>query len=780
MRQLSRLAWLALVVLPDTAPAQSYARAEQFLTWNLLRRVYHDQVAPNWFRDSSRFWYRVHTRGGFQFITVDPRAGTRAPLFDNGRLAAALARAAGTAVDPENLPFESVELDRDDSRAQAAILLGLGSAGYRCDIVAYRCDRRPPPGASARPVRSPDQRWDAYISGFNLWIRPAAGGDSIGLTADGVGNFGYGVRMPNATTIRRQLEERPALFWSRDSRRVAVFRYDERGVKRTAIVSLTPTRPVLYEYPYALPGDSTVPTADVHIVDLTTRSNRRVDYPPQPVSSRYGGGQASLYNFGDNPIVWGPRSERITFTHVDRGPKRVRWVEADAATGRARVVFVDSSATAVSSSVDMASASPNWSVLGSGDLILFSERDGFGHLYRVRPDGTLRHQITEGPWMVMSLLAVDEAAGRIYFTAAGREAGRHPDYRHLYAANLDGTGLVLLSPENADHAITPVPRGGFFIDSYSRIDQPPVTVLRATDGRVVRELERADVAELQEIGWRPGETFTAKARDGITALTGVIWKPSDFDSTKTYPVIDHIYPGPLFSPVDKAFFPTRDPGLSYATMGQAQALAELGFIVVEIDALGNAGRPKASREAWWGNLADNGIPDHVAVLKQLGARFRWLDLDRVGIYGYSGGGFASTGALLRNPEFYRVAVSIAGNHDTRSYNYGWGERFHGLVERDSSRGVDNYETVANSRLATRLEGHLLLIHGDLDDNVHPGHTIQLVDALIKANKSFDLLIVPDANHGLTQHPYVIRRTWDYFVRHLLGLEPPRDYRIIPP
>jgi dipeptidyl aminopeptidase/acylaminoacyl peptidase len=368
----------------------------------------------------------------------------------------------------------------------------------------------------------------------------------------------------------------------------------------------------------------------------------------------------------------------------------------------------------------------------------------------------------------------------LFFTAHGREPGRHPDYLHLYSVGLDGSALALLSPEDAYHRITRIPGAWVFLDTYSRVDRPPVTVLRSATGQVTATLERADIAALEALGWRPGEPFTVKARDGVTDLTGVLWKPSRFDPTKKYPVLDHIYPGPLISPAAKEFYPTRGPGLSYSTFGQVQAIAELGFVVVELDALGNVGRSKAVETTWYGNMGDNGIPDHIAALKQLAARMPQLDLDRVGIYGHSGGGFASTDALLRYPDFYKVAVSTSGNHDNRSYYYGWGERFQGLLVRDTLRQSDNYENQANKSLAPRLAGHLFLIHGDMDDNVHPATTIQLVDALVKANKAFDFLILPDANHDLTQHPYVIRRTWDYFVQHLLGQQPPADYRIAPP
>ncbi len=538
------------------------------------------------------------------------------------------------------------------------------------------------------------------------------------------------------------------------------------------LYSSTTNRPKLYQYPYALPGDSVIPTNELYVIDLASRATRKVNDAPQSA--------LSFYALGGAGIQWSPESDKLYFTHVDRGPKHVRLMVADPATGAAHQVLADSARTYVIGALDFfGPGTPNWRVLKNGDIVWFSERDGWGHLYRFGPDGALKNQITKGPWVVAFLMGIDEATGKVYFTARGHEPGRNPDYSFLYSINLDGSEMTLLSPEDADHTVTPVPGGKYFIDSYSRVDEPPTIVLRAADGHVVKPLEHADISGLVALGWHPGRPFTALARDGVTLMTGNIYLPSNFDSTRKYPVIDHIYPGPLITPVSLDFFPNRVP-FSYSTMGQVQALAELGFVVVEMNAMGNTARSTATYQQWYGNMGDNGIPDHIAALKQLAVRYRWMDLDRLGIYGHSGGGFSSTDALLRYPDFYKVAVSSSGNHDNRTYYYGWGERFQGLLVRDSANRSDNYAAVANKTLVNNLKGHLFLIHGDMDDNVHPAMTIQMVDALIKANKSFDLLIVPDANHDLTQNPYVIRRTWDFFVRYLMGVEPPRDYELTGP
>ena len=762
---------VGLLLAARTALAQvDYSRAEQFLTWNALRHTYHDQVAPTWYPDSTRFWYRVNTRRGFEFVTLNSATGTKAPVFDNARLAAALSVAADTAVDPHKLPFQTFAFDRD-GKDERAIRVRIGKRGFRCDLGGYRCAVADTLPNRIRYVRSPDERWDAFVSGYNLWIRLVGGTDSTQLTSDGMEGYGYGHGAPRAGQLRLKIPSRPTVVWSPDSKRLAMVRIDERKVGAIDLISMTPTRPAHFRFPYSLPGDSIVEMTEWYLTDVATKAVRRVDAPPQPAMS--------MYSFGGATLQWSPASDRILFTHVNRGPKKVRLLAADPATGAVTQVLADSSATYVIGSIDLFANATNWKILKNGDVLWLAERDGFAHLYRHGADGAVKNQVTAGPWIVAALLGVDEPLGRVYFTAKGREPDRHPDYLALYSVNLDGTGLTLLSPEKSNHQVTAVPSGKLFLDTYSTISEPPVTVVRGADGRALSEVERADITDLLATGWRPGQVFTAKARDGITDIWGVIWKPSRFDSAKTYPVLDHIYPGPLISPTVKSFYPSRDP-FNYPMTGQIQALAELGFVIVSIDALGNTGRAKALYTTGYGNMGDNGIPDHVAAIKQLAARIPQLDLGRVGIYGHSGGGFASTDALFRYPDFYQVAVSTAGNHDNRTYYSGWGERFQGLLVRDTVRKTDNFEAAANKTHAANLKGKLFLMHGDLDDNVHPANTIALVDALIKANKSFDLLILPDADHNMTQHPYVIRRTWDYFVRHLLGQEPPTDYAITPP
>ena len=455
------------------------------------------------------------------------------------------------------------------------------------------------------------------------------------------------------------------------------------------------------------------------------------------------------------------------FVSTSRDHKKEQLRSADVATGAVRDVFAESTATQFESGFGRV----NWHALfATHELIWYSERDDWGHLYLYDLEtGRLKNRITGGPWTVLQVLRVDETTRTIWFTAAGKEPG-DPYFRHLYSVRLDGTRLTPLTPEDADHDVTLAPNGRWFVDSYSRPDVPPVTLLRDATGRTLLTLERADISRLQAAGWKPPIPITVKARDGKTDLYGLLYRPTHFDSTAKYPIVNHDYPGPQTGSVGGRSFS--------AARGDAQALAELGFIVVEIDAMGTPLRSKSFHDAYYGNMGDNGIPDQIAGMRELARRYPWIDLDRAGIYGHSGGGYSSADAILRYPDFFKVAVSEAGNHDQREYEDDWGERYHGLLVRNPD-GTTNYDDQANQNLAKNLRGKLLIAYGTADNNVPPYNSLLLVDELIKANKDFDLLALPNRRHGFGNEPYMIRRRWDYFVRNLLGAEPPA-YELHPP
>ena len=759
-RILAALLAVAAVRLAPTADAQvSYTRAEQLLPWHANTRIYGDAVEPTWYPDSTRFWYRTNTREGTQFIVVDAARNSRALLFDNARLARAMTLASDTSFDPRKLPFQVIRFG-EDGRDPRTIMFTAIKRRWSCDIVSYQCTHKDTSASDIPFVLSPDRKREAFINRNNLWVRGRDGRDSTQLTTDGVDDWSYGLPSLRPQQSLKPAPRRPQLRWSPDGRRIAVSRTDERNVAKMYYISSTSQRPRLFSQPYALPGDSIVPVPQLWIVDVATKQSRMARIAPLPSQLQAAGSARDS--------LWNDASSTLHVSWLTRGSKSAYLGEVDAATGATTTLARDTSKTYV----ELNQGDPTgWYITRNGqESIWWSERDGWAHLYRLGRNGAVINQITSGPWSVGAVQHVDERSRTIWFTARGREAGRNPYYAHLYRVGYDGSGLTLVTPENANHRVSFSPTGRWFVDAYSTIETPAVSVLRTPDGRVVRTLETADVTDLRATGWRPAQTFMAKARDGVTDLYGVMYLPSTFDASKRYPIIDNIYPGPQVGSVG-----------SWAFKGgsETQALAELGFVVIQLDHMGTPFRSKAFHDAYYGNFTDNGLPDHVAVIKQLATRYPYIDAEKVGIFGHSGGGFASTDAILRYPEFFKVAVAGSGNHDNRTYNIYWAEKYQGLLTKDTLRKTDNFASSANASLAKNLQGKLLLMHGDMDDNVSPAMTLQVVDALIKANRSFDLIIAPNRAHSLNE-PYFIRRRWDYFVEHLMGAKPPHDYEITRP
>ena len=745
-----------------------YERAARLMGQNARTLVAGDVVRPVWLPGDG-FWYRNTTRTGTEYVRVDA-TGTRRPAFDHARLAAALSLAADTSYIAEKLPFTTFEL----AEGERAIRFQQDTLrAWHCDLTTYVCMPRDPVREHVSEVRSPDGRWIAFERNENLWVRSPETGQETQLSTDGETDFGYAVNPVSCcdavTSVRQRREKRPILVWSPDSRRIGTLRLDERGVGELHLLETAKGRPVLHSYKYALPGDSVIPRYEVHVFDVVSRTQTR---SPQGLQDAVN--TTCCWLTTDTlwkDARWGTGSDDFYYTHGQRDYRKFSLVHLDLRTGQARTVLEETAKTFVELT-PVTGGVPNWRVIsGNSEVIWFSERDGWGHLYLFDArTGALKNRITEGPWLVTELLRVDEASRTVWFTALGREAGRDPYFRHLYRAGLDGTGLTLLTPEDADHAVTISPSGRSFIDTWSRRDAPPVTVMRRMDGLLVAQIQASDVSAWEAIGGRPPERVVVKARDGLTDLHGLLYRPSTFDATRRYPVIDYIYPGPQVGSVGGR-------GFTVQPRGDALALAELGFIVLQLDALGTPLRSRAFHEAYYGNMGDNGIADHVAALRQLASRHAWIDLSRVGIFGHSGGGFASTDAILRYPDVFHVAVSSAGNHDNRSYDYTWGEKYQGLVKAE--RGGDNFDSQANHLLAANLKGKLFLMYGTLDDNVHPNATLLLVDELIRQNKQFDMLVLPNRNHGFAGEPYVVRRTWDYFVQHLLGVDPPEHVDLRP-
>jgi dipeptidyl aminopeptidase/acylaminoacyl peptidase len=747
---------------PRALTAADYARAERFMGYNTTPLVYGGAVRATWLA-GDRFWYRNAIPEGFEVVLVDPARKTRERAFDHARLAAALSRAADTTYDALHLPDAQLELAPD----ARSLTVEAGRRRFGCDLVAYTCAAAPraPGGAPPNAVLSPDSTKAAFIRDFNLWVKDLASGRETPLTTDGVRDFGYAT--DNAGWIH---SDRPVLLWSPDSRKIATFQQDERGVGEMYLVRTEVGHPVLEQWRYPLPGDSVITTIQRVVVDLAGPRVVRLQMPADQHRST----TCDHIACGNTPagsltdVEWSPDGAQLVFVSTSRD-HHDEWVRvADAATGAVREVFAESTATFFESGYDYV----NWQALwGSNELTWYSERSDWGHLYLYDlRSGQLKNAVTQGNWKVLQVLRLDEKSRTLWFTAAGKEPG-DPYFRHLYSVRLDGSHLASLTPEDADHSVTLAPDGRYFVDSYSRPDVPPVTVLRDAGGRTVLKLETADIARLLATGWKPPIPFTVKARDGKTDLYGLLYRPTTFDSTRKYPIVNNIYPGPQTGSVGGRSFS--------AARGDCQALAELGFVVVQLDAMGTPMRSHSFMAAYYGNMGDNGLPDQVAGMRELAQRYPWIDLDRAGIWGHSGGGLASADAILRYPDFFKVAVSEAGNHDQREYEDDWGEKWQGLLVRHPD-GTTNYDDQANQSLARNLKGKLLLAHGTTDDNVPPYNTLLLVNELIRANKDFDLLLLPNRRHGFGNEPYMVRRRWDYFVRNLLGAEPPQGYELHPP
>jgi dipeptidyl-peptidase 4 len=698
--------------------AADYARAEKFMTYNVTPLVYRSGVRGNWLADD-RVWYRVTTEGGSEAMLVDPVKRTKTTC---------------------DLP-ECAQGGRGGRGAQAG--------GGR--------------GAARNDVPSPDGKRTAYIKDWNLWVRDVASEKETPLTTDGVPDFGYAT--DNAGWAK---SDRAILLWSPDSKKIATFQQDQRTVGEMYLVNTQVGHPKLEAWKYPLPGDEHVAMIHRVVIDVDTPKVTRLKLPPDQHRSTLCDNIAC--RGGDwSDVYWSPDSTKLAFVSTSRDHRQETLREADAATGAVRDVLEEK----VSSFFESGNGAVNWRYLpATNEILWFSERENWGqlYLYDLRT-GKLKNPITTGEGNVTQVLRVDEQARVIHFLGVGKEKGRDPYFVHLYRVGFDGKNLQLLTPEDASHDVALSRSGKYFTDSYSTPDAPPVAVLRdAATGALVLDLEKADISKLVATGWQPPTPITVKARDGQTDLYGLMFKPTRLDPSKKYPIVNHIYPGPQTGSVGgRTFNPAR---------GDAQSLAELGFIVVEIDGMGTPWRSKKFHEAYYGNLGDNTLPDQVAAMKQLAQKYPFIDLDRAGIYGHSGGGFAAADAMFRYPDVFKVGIAESGNHDNRVYEDDWAEKWMPLLT-DATKAA--YDDSANQTHAKNLKGHLLLAHGTLDNNVPPNNTLLVVDALVKANKDFDLLMLPNQRHGYGDASnYMTRRRWDYFVRYLLNVEPPKEYELKPP
>lgn len=808
---------IPLLLLGATATAQqltpvtkaNYQQAARFAPRKLGKLIFNTSVDPHWLKKSDRFWYEYETTDGKKWWVVDPVKGEKKLMFDNAELAAKLTRIVKDPFDAQHLTIDSLRFIKDERWIQfevksteeiipkkdttAAKGRGAAAAGtpparerktfyfeYNLDngeliqLNDFKKPKRKPSWANI----SPDGNTVLFGRNYNLYWMDKANYEKAllkeddstivenAITTDGAEYFSYhsaGGMGGNENNVEKEAnkKKRKSVFaqWSPDSKHFTLTRADSRKVKDLWVINvLSDPRPTLETYKYMMPGDKESPVDHLYLFDAVAKTGKEMQitlFKDQDVNVWSDPGMINTRDDDWRPSKWLGTNEYFYFSRTGRDLKKVDVCKVDIATGTVKTLIEERFNTYIEMR--------RIGLVNSGkELIHWSERDGWAHFYLYDQDGKLKNQITSGPWHVENILGIDDAKRVLYFSGNGREANEDPYYLHAYRVNFDGTGLKLLNPGEFEHAMSMNDNKAFFVDNYSRVNTVPKSTLYAADGRKVMDLETADLSSLMATGFKFPQPFKVKADDGITDIYGVLYKPMDFDSTKKYPVIEYVYPGPQTEAVNKAFGRSMD---------RTDRLANLGFIVIT---MGNRGGHPA-RSKWYhnygyGNLRDYGLADKKAAAEQLADRYPWFDVERVGIHGHSGGGFMSTAAMLVYPDFFKAAVSSSGNHDNAVYNRWWSEQHHGVREVIGDKDTTFvYNIEKNQDLAKNLKGHLLLTTGDIDNNVHPAGTIRVANALIRANKRFDLLILPGQRHGYSDMTeYFFWRMADYFTQYLMG------------
>lgn len=771
-----------------------YLQAEKFTGEKLKTMLFSTAVDPHWFQQGNRFWYMYKTSEGVFWYVVDPASARKEQLFDRDELASQLSEIVQDPFDAQHLPLLNLKAKEDGHTFTFEIRstrdakpekkgekikpgekeMFYFSYDFNTRKLTHLKDAEKEPKRLDWASVSPDMKSVVYAKDCNLYrmsmedYRKAQKDEKdstiveVQLTTDGTPDFGYGIpySILNTDTLCNGKRRKAGGYWSPDSRHFVTIVSDDRKVKPLWVInSIASPRPTLETYKYQMPGEMDAPEEHLYVFDMT--SNTRKEIKVAAWKNQSLGLEARPYQQKQRdaeflPAVWQGDNNRFYLTRSSRDLHRI-----DVCT---YTIGEDSIVPVVKERMNTYQETRPIHVFNGGkEFIQWSERDGWAHLYLYDEKGNLKNRITKGPWHVEKVLKVDEASRTIYFLANGREEGENPYYEHLYRVNADGSGLKLLTKGDFFHQVSVDDEARFMVDNFSRVNTIPCADLIDRNGRKVMTIQESDFSQLMAAGYQFPELFKVKAADGVTDLYGVMYKPFNFDSTKVYPIIDYVYPGPQ---VEAVYYPfTR---MSVRT----DRLAQAGFIVISVGQRG--GHP--SRSKWYhnygyGNLRDYPLADHKAAVEQLAARYKFIDINRVGIHGHSGGGFMSTAAICQYPDFYKAAVSCAGNHDNRIYNRWWSETHHGVKEVVSAKGDTTfaYRIATNPSIVRQLKGHLMLVHGDIDNNVHPANTIRVVDALIRANKRFEMLFLPGQRHGFgNMDEYFYWRMVDFFSEHLKG------------
>ncbi|MDD2284973.1 MAG: DPP IV N-terminal domain-containing protein [Paludibacter sp.] len=740
----------ALSALFSQGAYEDYQRAEKFLHFNVDKFVRNLYVNPNWIDRTSDFWYRTELENGHRFMLVVPSKNEVKEAFDHKDLANKLAKEIHKSVNADSLPFSGIRW-KDNLKT---IQFQVDSFNLQYDVHKKRLAPFTPPKDDLKKTesQSPDGKWIAFVKDYNLYVRDTQTNEEFSLTTDGVEHCDYATPSDWYKIVDESIGDiyDPVISveWSPDSKKFMAIKLDRRKANKLYLYQSLPDsgmRAKIWSYERALPGED-LPLQEYYIFDVDKKTKVKIDMEPME----------DIWS-GVAP-AWTEDSKTLFFARMARYYKSIDLFFADSETGKARNIIHEDAHTMIEYQM------VGYKLIRNGEKVIWmSERDGWSHLYLYDgKTGSLIHQITKGEFVVREINYIDDQNDQIYFTASGVEKDRDPYFKHLYKINFDGAGMTLLTPEDAEHEIQFAPDYSCFIDNYSRVDLKPKAVLRRlSDGKLIRELQEANIDKLLATGWKHPERFVVKARDGKTDLYGILQYPSTFDPGKKYPIIDHSYSGPHAVNVPKSF--------RRGIWNDCLSLAEIGFIVVRIDGMGTAMRSKAFHDVSYKNLGDIGGADHIACIRQLAEKYAFIDTARVGIFGHSAGGYDAAHAILKYPDFYKVAVASSGNHDHRMSKDWWPEQYMG-------EPGDHYQEQSNLTIAGNLKGKLMLIHGDMDNNVNPASTLRLAAELVKHNKDFDLVIIPNANHDLTwRSKYATRKRMDFFVKNLWNVEPPKEF-----
>lgn len=782
----------------------NYHLAARFSPKKLDKMIFSTTVDPHWLKLSDRFWYTYETPNGKNWYVVDPSKGEKKLMFDNAVLAAQLTKMVKDPFDAQHLTIDSLRFVKDENwiqfevksteeveRKDTTVKKGSPPAkerkvyyfeynlntGQLIELTGFKKPKRNPRWASI----SPDGQVVLFSRRYNLYWMDKANYEKAlqneedssiveyALTTDGVEYFEYGFSQNenNVDKEKNRNKRKPVnAYWSPNSKHFSLLRTDQRAVKELWVInSIAEPRPTIETYKYHMPGEKEAPVSYVLLFDFPSKTKKELNVKQFKDQAVALWAKPSLANTRDDdwrPTIWLGTNDKFYFNRTSRDLKRIDICQVDIQSGEVKPLIEER----MNTYVELRRLGV---VNGGSELIQWSERDGWAHFYLYDGSGKLKNQITAGAYHCEDIIGIDEKRRVLYFTANGKEPAEDPYYQHLYRINFDGSGLRLLNPGEAEHESSLNDNQRYFVNNYSRVNAVPKSSLYNSEGKKIMDLETSDLTSLFAAGYHFPQVFKVKADDGITDLYGVMYKPFDFDSTKKYPVITYVYPGPQTEAVNKSFGRGFD---------RIDRLAQAGFVVVTVgNRGGHPGRSKWYHNYGYGNLRDYGLADKKATIEQLADRYNYLDIERVGIHGHSGGGFMSTAAVLVYPDFFKVAVSSAGNHDNAIYNRWWSEKHHGVKEVVGEKGDTSfvYNIEKNPDLAKNLKGKLLLFHGDIDNNVHPAHTIRVANALIKANKRFDMMILPGQRHGFgDMTEYFFWRMTDYFSKHLLGDETPSE------